>query len=610
MFNRAKGALILVCLFTLSLLAVHSLQAQFPDGSRIVYIAYEGSDSEVWSITPQGGDARLLAENRYLITSAACSPDGSFIATNDNDIFLHDLQTGEVDDFGLPLRTHYWAIKWSQTGSRVAFAVDEPRMGMKIYMANSDGSTIQEVVSQGSPYFSWSRDDSQLVYHSSRDDAGDVYVVNVDGTNERRLTQGAGNIGSSDPGWSPTADEIVFTSNRAGGSNIYVFNADGTNLRQLTFQGQFPGQIANHTPIWSPDGSQIVFTSMRSEPGATGLYIMNADGSNVHRLITNAPSQESAQCWIAEPKSALTASITFPGRPAAPNARLSQAFTVKFSQPAMTAVSFTPTTNDSGTFALPAIPYGAYALWLKHAQHLAASVPVTVSAPTSSVTVPTLRAGDASNDNRVNITDFSIVSATYGKSSGTAGYDARADFNGDNTVNISDYSLLTASFGQIGAPDPSPPDGTFSATLPPPSELANAAITLEGAPRGGARIGRTFTLTVRAGNNAASGIVASQIDSADLHLRFDPARLQVVAVTPGTALDRVIVSTFDNVNGTIDVAAGKLGGVVDGRFTAFTVELRAIASGTTTIDADAPTALAYQGATASPAVGAASVTVR
>jgi len=72
----------------------------------------------------------------------------------------------------------------------------------------------------------------------------------------------------------------------------------------------------------------------------------------------------------------------------------------------------------------------------------------------------------------------------------------------------------------------------------------------------------------------------------------------------------VIVSTFDNVNGTIDVAAGKLGGVVDGRFTAFTVELRAIASGTTTIDADAPTALAYQGATASPAVGAASVTVR
>ncbi|MDZ4769078.1 MAG: cohesin domain-containing protein, partial [Chloroflexota bacterium] len=121
-----------------------------------------------------------------------------------------------------------------------------------------------------------------------------------------------------------------------------------------------------------------------------------------------------------------------------------------------------------------------------------------------------------------------------------------------------------------------------------------------------------FTLTVRAGNNASAGagIVASQIDGLDVHLRFDPALLQVVSVTPGTALDQVIVATFDNAAGTIEVAGGELGGSVTGRFSAFTVTFRAIAAGTTTIDADAPTALAYQGATISPALASASVTAR
>gem|GEM_PF-4492292 len=287
-----------------------------------------------------------------------------------------------------------------------------------------------------------------------------------------------------------------------------------------------------------------------------------------------------------------------------------QSISTKLVQGGVVTHSSTTASNKNGFITLPAIPYGAYALWLKHAQHLAASVPVTVSAPTSSVTVPTLRAGDANNSNQVNITDYSILAASYGKSSGTAGYDARADFNGDNTVNVNDYSLLAVNFGQVGAPNPSP-DGTFSATLPPPPELVNAALTLD-APRGGARVGRTFTLTVRAGNNASAGagVVASQIDGLDVHLRFDPALLQVVAVTPGTALDQVIVATFDNATGTIEVAAGELGGSVTGRFSAFTVTFRAIAAGTTTIDADALTALAYQGATISPALASASVTTR
>ncbi len=42
-----------------------------------------------------------------------------------------------------------------------------------------------------------------------------------------------------------------------------------------------------HQPVWSPDGSQIAFVSERS--GVSEIYVMDADGANVHN-ISNSPT--------------------------------------------------------------------------------------------------------------------------------------------------------------------------------------------------------------------------------------------------------------------------------------------------------------------------------
>jgi len=67
-----------------------------------------------------------------------------------------------------------------------------------------------------------------------------------------------------------------------------------------------------------------------------------------------------------------------------------------------------------------------------------------------------LLTGDASDDNVVDITDFTILRTTFGKSSGDPGYDARADFNGDRLVEIGDFNLLKGNFGKMGAPPVAP----------------------------------------------------------------------------------------------------------------------------------------------------------
>ena len=55
--------------------------------------------------------------------------------------------------------------------------------------------------------------------------------------------------------------------------------------------------------------------------------------------------------------------------------------------------------------------------------------------------------GDANKDNVVNMSDFGILAATYGKSTGQTGYDSRADFNGDGVIKLSDFGLLAKNYG-------------------------------------------------------------------------------------------------------------------------------------------------------------------
>ncbi|HEY0607325.1 MAG TPA: hypothetical protein VGD58_30690, partial [Herpetosiphonaceae bacterium] len=74
---------------------------------------------------------------------------------------------------------------------------------------------------------------------------GDVYMINLDGTGEQRLTTSNADDGAAS--WSGNGFEIVFDSNRDGDYEIYRLNLNTPEtITQLTFN-----QVDDRWPLWA-----------------------------------------------------------------------------------------------------------------------------------------------------------------------------------------------------------------------------------------------------------------------------------------------------------------------------------------------------------------------
>lgn len=126
-----------------------------------------------------------------------------------------------------------------------------------------------------------------IAFYSERDGNAEIYIMDADGGNQRRLTANPG----SDlyPALSPDGQRIAFVSQRDGNSEIYVMDSDGSDLMRLTNDA-----AEDRLPAWSPDGKRIAFASDRS--GNADLYVVDVDGQNLVQL-TSGPERDGHPAW-------------------------------------------------------------------------------------------------------------------------------------------------------------------------------------------------------------------------------------------------------------------------------------------------------------------------
>ncbi|NIP92601.1 MAG: hypothetical protein GWO24_03680, partial [Akkermansiaceae bacterium] len=69
-------------------------------------------------------------------------------------------------------------------------------------------------------------------FSNSRENNYEIYSMDVDGGNERRLTHNT--LMDIRPAVSPDGKQVAFVSTRDGGYNVYVMNIDGSKVRAVT----------------------------------------------------------------------------------------------------------------------------------------------------------------------------------------------------------------------------------------------------------------------------------------------------------------------------------------------------------------------------------------
>jgi TolB protein len=183
-----------------------------------------------------------------------------------------------------------------------------------VWAIDADGTDLTRLTHSPWPEFdpSWSPDGRQIAFRSERSGEPEIWLMNGDGTGQRRLTAGLSPAWSPDgsliafsgmeglsvirpdgtgrrvlpdteggeyPSWSPDGSRIAFNSNLTGDHVMYIAQADGSKVVDLSRVGE------GWQVDWSPDGRSILFTSHRDHPdNYTDIYVMRPDGSGVRRL--------------------------------------------------------------------------------------------------------------------------------------------------------------------------------------------------------------------------------------------------------------------------------------------------------------------------------------
>ena len=176
----------------------------------------------------------------------------------------------------------------------------EKRNVKEIYVADYDGANQQRITTtrQLNLNPTWSSDARGIAYSAFRNNvAPDIFLSLIYTGVLQNLTKGRYPGGAYLPVYSPDGKQILFSATAEGARapDLWVMNADGSNARRLTTHPDSDG-----SPTWSPSGTQIAFASDRLSPGRPQLFFMNADGSNVRRLPV-PDGQSDRPTWAPAP---------------------------------------------------------------------------------------------------------------------------------------------------------------------------------------------------------------------------------------------------------------------------------------------------------------------
>ena len=287
-----------------------------PDGSRIAFAEYTtGEQTQLRVMNADGTGDHVVATSASGAVSLSRQPwsaDGSRLAWgpfSEGDIYTASAAGGDVRRITTDGRQKEPPV-WSPNAPQLVYASYVPGSptSWELFSALDDGSAPVQITSGGfqNRQPSWSPNGSSIGFVRTVNLQRAIYVVHPDGADLHRVVGFAGNDADGDPVWSPDGSKIAYTNMVNGrsapysapGREVFLVNADGSGERRLT---ELAPQFAIDTaPTWSPDGDQILFK--RRADLVMRLMTMNPDGTCESALSTDprgTPSLLESPSWQA-----------------------------------------------------------------------------------------------------------------------------------------------------------------------------------------------------------------------------------------------------------------------------------------------------------------------
>lgn len=277
-----------------------------PDGETVIFQAVpDGQEHyQIYTIPSKGGTPKMVSTGRGACTCAYFRPDGKkiiFASSHEDpridkpdfeapvpgykregssyswdfnpymDIYEADLNGGNLNN--LTKTIGYDAEgAYSKDGKHIVFASNRDGH-MNLYAMGFDGSSPRQITKttdcyNGGPFLS--PDGRRVIFRADRQrkDYLQIYMVNLDGSNEVRLT--SNDAVNWAPYWHPNSKTVAFTTSLHGHRNyeVYLLNVDTRDFRRVTHSPRFDG-----LPVFSVDGRRLMWTSQRGNDGSSQVFI-------------------------------------------------------------------------------------------------------------------------------------------------------------------------------------------------------------------------------------------------------------------------------------------------------------------------------------------------
>lgn len=298
--------------FSNSILLVNNVQAE--KESVISFLSNQNGDYDIFIINTDGRILERLATDAMRKSSLTCDPKGYRFAYSSNehgnlDIYKMDIRVKNPIQLTQHPDRDLWPA-WSPNRKWIAFVSD--REGAQdIYRMDVDGSNLIRLTNQGhNGRLAWSPDSQLIAFDSRRGGDRSIYVMDANGGQLKQVTDDLPLWSGCT--WSPDAKQIAYAAGVLDkeGVDIYTVDVDTKNIKRLTNMGM---GFRSGNPAWSPDGNWIAYSVAEVDEwpipanefriifSDSTIYLIDIQGDIVKPLKkTIGLSSDHVPVWISE----------------------------------------------------------------------------------------------------------------------------------------------------------------------------------------------------------------------------------------------------------------------------------------------------------------------